>query len=350
MIRVLVAEDSVVARELIVKILSADPEIEVIGCVSNGRQAVEFLRQQKPDLITMDICMPEMDGFAATRMIMEESPVPIVMVTSKSDLCEGGTSFDALEAGALLVLQKPWGVGHPEHERSACELIKIVKLMSEIKVVRRRLHKKAEEKVREMPLPNAAEIRVIAIGASTGGPPVIQKILAGLPPDLEVPVLIVQHMARGFTEGFVDWLAQTSVLPVSVACDGAMLKAGRVYVAPDGYQMKVAASGCLQCKDDVALYGLKPSVSYLFNSLLEVYGKDVLGVLLTGMGKDGAAELALLRKKGALTIAQDSASSVVFGMPGEAVRLNGASYVLPPEKIIALLKRLGKADAKKGGM
>ncbi len=349
MIRVLVAEDSVVARELLVKILSTDPEIEVIACVSNGRQAVEFSRQQRPDLITMDICMPEMDGFAATRTIMEEAPVPIIMVTSRSDLCELGISFDALEAGALLVLQKPWGVGHPEHEKTAGELVRLVKLMSEIKVVRRRQHKKPED-VGEIPLTNINEIRVVAIGASTGGPPVIQKILAGLPSDLTVPVLVVQHMARGFTEGFVDWLAQTSVLPVSVACDGMVIRSGFVYVAPDGYQMKVDANGCLQCKDDNSVYGLKPSVSYLFNSLAEFYGKSVLGVLLTGMGKDGAAELALLRKKGALTIAQDSASSVVFGMPGEAVRLNGASYVLPPEKIIALLRQLGKADAKRGGM
>ena len=343
MIRVLVAEDSVVARELLVKILTSDPQIEIIGCVANGRQAVEFVRRQKPDLITMDICMPELDGFQATRLIMEESPVPIVMVTSRADLWEMGASFDAIEAGALLVVQKPWGIGHAEHEQSARELIKIVKLMAEIKVVRRRTHKKSEKDDQEQRLPTPEEIGVIAIGASTGGPPVIQKILAELPSDLIAPVLIVQHMARGFTEGFVDWLAQTSSLPVAIATERTLLKAGHIYVAPDGRQMKVESKGYLSCNDDAALSGLKPSVSYLFRSLLDSYGKSTVGVLLTGMGKDGAAELALLRKKGALTIAQDSGSSVVFGMPGEAVRLNGATYVLPPDRIIALLRRFGRS-------
>lgn len=351
MIRVLVVEDSRVSREFIMHILASDPEIEVIGYAENGRQAVEFVERDKPDLITMDICMPEMDGFEATRQIMETNPVPIIMVTARPDMRELETSFSAIEVGALLMLQKPPGFGHPEQEQAAKELIRMVKLMAEIRVVRRRvrtqeLRPAAAEQ--NWPAECNANIRIVAIGASTGGPPVIQKILAELPTDFPLPILVVQHMARGFTEGFVEWLGQTAALPVHLAFNGSQIRAGHVYVAPDGVQMKIDAGGRMLCLDEPPLHGLKPSVSYLFRSLAECFGESAVGVLLTGMGRDGAAELALMRQNGALTIAQDSESSVVFGMPGEAVRLNGASYVLPPERIVLLLQKIAQDVRSKG--
>jgi two-component system chemotaxis response regulator CheB len=344
-IEVLVVEDSAVAREFLAYLLDADPEIKVIGTVADGKQALKALKEKKPDVITMDIHMPEMDGFEATRRIMETSPTPIVIVTASENPREVGTSFRAIEAGALAVVPRPQGLGHPEFEANASELIKTVKLMSEVKVVRRW----KRERMARLAVPareldvneDASEIQIVAIGASTGGPIALQTILSRLPSDFPVPALIVQHMAAGFTRGFVEWLKQSSRLAVELAAHGETLLAGHVYIAPDGFQMGVKAGGIALTHDEPE-YGLRPSVSFLFRSLAEVYGRRAVGVLLTGMGKDGAAELQAMKERGAITFAQDEESSVVHGMPGEAIKLEAATYVLPPEKIAAALQSLVK--------
>jgi two-component system, chemotaxis family, protein-glutamate methylesterase/glutaminase len=345
MIKVLVVEDSSVSRELLVNILSSDPDILVTGAVNSGHDAIEEIHRNKPDIVTMDIHMLGMDGFEATRIIMETNPVPIIIVTGSSDMKELETSFRAIDAGALAVLKKPNGIGHPEYAADAKELISIVKLMSEIKVVRRWVKKTLYSgKVIPDMVPPPSKIRVVAIGASTGGPPVIQKILSDLPGNFPVPILIVQHIARGFTYGFAEWLNQTSSLPVHVASNGILILPGHVYIAPDGVQMKIAMegekNGRLLCAGDETINGLCPSISYLFLSVAESFGKDAIGILLTGMGKDGAMELKLMKEKGAVTIVQDEESSVVFGMPGEAIKLDAARYVLPPEKIATVLTSL----------
>ena len=342
MIRVLVVDDSPVARELLTHILNSDPAIEVIGTAANGREAVEFVARGKPDLITMDIHMPVMDGFEASRTIMETNPVPIVIVTASYDMRELETSFRAIETGALTVLQKPQGIGHPDHDRTARNLIASVRLMAEIKVVRRwvrtangrpQLQTTAEENPVCRPWP----VKVVAIGASTGGPPVIEKLLAALPPDFPAPILIVQHMAEGFIRGFAEWLGQTSSLPVHVPFHGSMTRSGHVYVAPDGTQMKMDGSGRICCTGDQPENGLRPSVSYLFRAVAETFGRNAVGVLLTGMGRDGSAELKLMKDRGAVTIAQDEASSAVYGMPGEAVKLHAARHVLAADRIAGVL-------------
>ncbi len=344
MIRVLIVEDSPTVLELLAHILNSDPGIRVIGTVEDGEKAVEFAGRNKPDIITMDIHMPKMDGFEATRIIMETNPVPIVIVTGSASMIEMETSFRAIEAGALCVVQKPAGIGHPDYEARARELIRVVKLMSEVKVVKRWARRPAREiaAYRETAPQAPAALRIVAIGASTGGPPVIQKILSGLPRDFPLPVLVVQHMAAGFVQGFVEWLSQSSSLPVHMAMNGSRILPGNVYLAPEGVQMKVEANGRLACTGDDPENGLRPSVSCLFRSVAAVFGKDVVAVLLTGMGKDGAEEMRLLKERGALTIAQDEETSAVFGMPGEAVRLNAATYVLPPERIAETLTRLVK--------
>jgi len=340
MIRVLIVEDSPTVQELLSHILSSDPEIEVIGSASNGEEAIEAVTRNKPDIVTMDVYMPRMNGFEATRTIMETNPVPIIIVTGSASMREVETSFEAIEAGALTVVQKPIGVGHPDYEFKARELIKTVKLMSEVKVVRRWAQRPRKESAAVIS-PPSEEIKVIAIGASTGGPPIIQKILSGLPINFSLPVLIVQHMAVGFIQGFTEWLSQTSKLPVHMAINGSRILPGHVYIAPEGIQMKVVMDGRISCTNDGPENGLKPSVSYLFRSIAQVFGKNAVGVLLTGMGKDGAEELRLMKDKGAVTIVQNEESSVVFGMPGEAVKLNAAKYVLPPEKITEILSRIG---------
>jgi two-component system, chemotaxis family, protein-glutamate methylesterase/glutaminase len=342
MIRVLIAEDSPVAKELLTHVLSSDSGIQIIGVVSTGEEVINAVKLHKPDIVTMDVHMPVIDGLEATRIIMQTNPVPVIIVTGSSDMRELEMSFRAVQAGALAVLKKPHGIGHPEHERDAKEIIRMTKLMAEVKVVRRwaRLadrHTRQPGRTIGEIVSHQAEIRVVAIGASTGGPPVIQKMLAELPGDFPVPVLIVQHMAAGFTPGFAEWLGQTSSLPVHIAINSSTIRPGHVYIAPDGVQMKVEKTGRLICKEYEPENGLCPSVSYLFRSVADVFGENAVGVLLTGMGKDGAAELLRMKNIGAVTIAQDEDSCAVFGMPGEAVKLNAATYILPAEAIATSL-------------
>ena len=357
MIRVLVVEDSPVVREFLVHILSSDAEIEVTGTASDGEEALAAVKRQRPDVITMDIHMPRMDGFEATRRIMETHPTPIVIVSGSSTAKEVTTAFRAIEAGALAVAQRPAGIGHPEHGNTAAELVRTVKLMSEVKVVKRWARLRRETRMPKSPVstevelkPAPAEIRLIAIGASTGGPLAIQTILSRLPRDFSVPVLIVQHIAAGFTSGFAEWLAQSCALPIHVATHRERILPGHVYVAPDGFQMKVENEGTLWLTSDEPENGLRPSVSYLFRSVASVYGSQAVGVLLTGMGKDGAQELKMMKEKGAVTIAQDRESSVVHGMPGEAIDLEAATYVLSPARIAGALARLARGRPEPEGL
>jgi two-component system chemotaxis response regulator CheB len=341
MIKVLVVEDSPVVREFLVHLLGSDPEIQVIGTASNGEEALAAVQHKKPDVITMDIHMPKIDGFEATRRIMETRPTPIVIVSGSSSLQEVSTTFRAIEAGALAAVSRPQGIGHPRHETSAQEMVQTVKLMSEVKVVRRWPRLKSTPVV--LPTPQMqvrrapAEIQVVAIGASTGGPLVLQAILSGLPKDLPVPVLIVQHMAPGFVQGFAEWLAQSSGFPVHIPTDGEYPLPGHAYVAPDGVHMGVGTGGRVILSADEPENGLRPSVSYLFRCVAQVFGRQAVGILLTGMGRDGAEELRLMKDGGAVTIAQDKESSVVHGMPGEAIKLDAATYVLSLENIAAAL-------------
>jgi two-component system chemotaxis response regulator CheB len=345
MFRVLVVEDSAVVRDLIVYILESDPALQVIGTVSNGEEAVLAAQNQQPDVITMDINMPRLDGFEATRQIMETAPKPIVIVTASYDPKEVATSFRAMEAGAVAVIAKPPGIGHPDHTALAQELIQTVKNMAEVKVVRRwsRLRRpptRAADEINTVLATTKGRVnqaKIVAIGTSTGGPLALQALLAGLPRPFPVPIVIVQHMAAGFIAGFVEWLSQTTGHPIHVATDGESLLPGHIYVAPDGFQMRIKTRGKVELTLDGAEYGLYPSVSYLFRSVAQTYGANAVGVLLTGMGRDGAAELKLMRDAGAITFVQDKESSVIHGMPGEAIRLDAATYVLPPERIAGAL-------------
>lgn len=347
MIRVLIVEDSTVVAEFLTYILNSDPEIQVIGVVSNGEEVLEMVRNQKPDLITMDINLPKMDGFEVTRRVMETVPTPIVIVSGSMETCEVTTAFRAMEAGALAIVQKPNAMDHPAHEIMVKELIQTVKLMSEVKVVRRWTKPQPREilssalpkvEIRQIP----AEIKLVAIGASTGGPLALQTILSQLPKDFPVPILVVQHMTAGFIQGFIEWLNLQSSLLIHLARHGEPILPGHVYVAPDGFQMKVERDRKVVLTQDKPENGLRPSVSYLFRSVANIYGANAVGVLLSGMGKDGAEELKLMKEKGAITVAQDKESSVVHGMPGEAIKLGAATYVLSPDKVVSLLVNLMK--------
>jgi two-component system, chemotaxis family, protein-glutamate methylesterase/glutaminase len=346
MIKVLIVEDSPVIQNYLEYILSSEPDMTVIGKAGNGEEAIEFLKHQIPDVITMDIHMPRMDGFEATRHIMETTPVPIVVVSGSTDPLEVSVSFKAIEAGAVGMTSRPRGPGHPDFDTEARKLVQLVRLLSEVKVVRRYPDRSIKNdfhpespvlKSFDVPV-QAADIRIVAIGTSTGGPPVLKTIMELLPADFPVPVLIVQHIARGFVQGLAEWLSLYSKIPVRVGRHGEKVQPGCTYIAPDLVHMEISSEGMLLMRNGEPKNGLCPSVSRLFRSVSEVYGKHAAGVLLTGMGKDGAEELLLIRKSGGVTIAQDEASSVVHGMPGEAIKLNGAMYVLPPEMIAQALK------------
>lgn len=341
-ITVFIVEDSPVAQLLLVHILNSDPRLSVLGTAINGEEALTFLKRNKPDVILMDIHLPGMDGFEITQRIMETQPVPIVVCSASFNPAEVAMTFRALEVGALAVVAKPVGLGHPEYATMAGKLVETVKLMSEVRVVRRWPRKLRGDTPAVIPVPvklptTPISIKVVAIGTSTGGPPVLQTILAGLPRDFPVPVLIVQHIAPGFLPGMVEWLGQCTGFPIHIATQGEPVLPGCAYLAPDGYHMGVGVGGQIALSKQEPEHGLRPSVAHLFRSVASVYGSSAVGILLTGMGRDGADELKHLKDLGAFTIAQDAESSVVHGMPGEAIKLGAATYVMSPDKIPALL-------------
>jgi two-component system chemotaxis response regulator CheB len=340
-IKVLVAEDSPTIRVFLTAILESESDIKVVAAVSDGAAALEAVRRLKPDVVTMDIHMPGLDGFSATREIMETVPVPIVIVSGAVQ-DEVAATFKAVEAGALAFIRRPAGLGHDDHEREADALVTAVRLMSEVKVVRRwkRAPAIAERVAAVTAVASTSpreKARVVAIGASTGGPVALQTLLSALPAEFPLPILVVQHIARGFVTGFSDWLGAGCALPVTVARDGEEVMGGHVYVAPDDRHMGVDAYGRIQLIDSPPEAGLRPAVGHLFRSVAAQYGGRSIGVLLTGMGADGADDLCVLRTLGAVTIAQDAASSVVHGMPGVAIERGGAMHVLAPAAIAAKL-------------
>ena len=346
MVNVLIVEDSPVQQALLGHILSSDPDIAVIGTANDGREAIAFVEKQKPDVITMDLNMPYMNGLEATRQIMETFPVPIVIVSANWDPQEVATTFLAMEAGALAGIEKPRGLGHKDFTTTAQQLVQTVKLMSEVKVIRRWAHLRPKElQPLFTPTPEVVQqpetdIQLVAIGTSTGGPPLLHTMLANLPKNFPVPIVIVQHIAVGFLAGLVEWLTKSTQFPVRIPAHGDLLLPGHAYLAPEGYHLGVERGPRAIIVDAPPENNLRPAVSYLFRSAANALGSQTIGVLLTGMGKDGAAELKLLRDKGSITIAQDKESSVVHGMPGEAIRLGAAMHILPPERIVEALQQL----------
>lgn len=339
MIKVLIVDDSHTTMEYLKYLLDSDDEVMIVGIAGNGKEAVELSKKKRPDVILMDINMPEMNGFEATRIIMENNPVPIIIMSAIHDVKESAVIFRAMEAGAVTLLNKPWGTDHPDYERDSEELLQNVKLMSEVKVIRRskfmrgKAKKPGPKPIVVKPVARPGEISVIAIGASAGGPPVLQKILLKIPKNFPVPILIVQHISSGFIDALTKWLGQTMECTIHLAAHGEILLPGHVYFAPDDYHMGVNGSDRIILSRAKPENSSRPSISFLFRSMTDVYGATAVGVLLTGMGKDGADGLKLMRDRGAITIAQDKESSLVHGMAGEAIKLDAAMYELSPESI-----------------
>jgi two-component system, chemotaxis family, protein-glutamate methylesterase/glutaminase len=366
-IRVLVAEDSPVVREYLVYLLGQDPSLAVVGTAGDGVETVREAERLKPDVILMDVHMPRMNGLEATRVIMGRIPTPIVMVSASLGRDEVALTFESLRAGALTLVAKPTGLGHPDQEATSRQLVDTVRLMAEVPVVRRWQRDGSQRsEVRgqglgvggpeDLPIPHPPslipridrKICLVAIGGSTGGPQALGEILRAIPGDYKAPVLIVQHIAPGFVAGLAVWLGQQARLKVKLAEPGEIARPGTAYVAPDGTQMGIARGGQIRLSSGSAGSDFCPSASHLFESVAVSYGRSAVGILLSGMGRDGAAGLRRLRDVGGLTIAQDEGSSVIFGMPREAIRLGAAEHVLSPEQIGTLLRTMPGTRAEIG--
>lgn len=335
MIRVLLVEDSPSQRAIAAWAISRSPGFDLVGQAVNGAEAIEKVEALRPGIVLMDCHMPVMTGTEATRAIMHRCPVPIIVTSASFEQDDLHPGLDALREGALAIVPKLPDPASDGFDRAVADLLLSLKLMSEVHVMRR-----TASGPRSAPasLPGAAIARVIALGASTGGPPALLEILKGLGPGLPVPVLIVQHIAAGFTPGFVDWLARGSGLPVTIACADSLAKPGHVYVGPEGRHLGIDRRGTLTLTDGPAEHGFRPSVSCLFRSVGDAFGTAAVAVLLTGMGEDGALGLAHVLSRGGTTVIQDRDSSVVFGMPGAALKIGAAQRVLPLAEIAGFLR------------
>ena len=356
MIRVLVAEDSYAARLLIVSLLESDPEIEVVGEVADGEAAVAAARRLQPDVMTMDIHMPVMDGLAATARIMNECPIPIVVVSSTVDPRVVASTFDAIKAGALVALPKPGSATDRVSVEERALFTATVKAMAMVKVVRRwssspdsgvppqrqgtagasasphRSSARPTGILQSQPRPSHP-LSLVAIAASTGGPTALQTLLRAIPSDFRAPIVVVQHIARGFLEGFAQWLDSECSLNVRVAREMEILQPGNVYIAPDDSHLGVSPKRQAIAIRTEPVNGFMPSASVLFESAASAIGAGLACVIMTGMGSDGVSGLRSVKGREGYIIAQDEATSLIYGMPGEAVRAGLVDVSLPLDMI-----------------
>jgi len=347
-ISVLVVDDSRVSQKLYERIITADERFELVGIAADGQQAVEIAATLKPDIISMDLNMPRMDGMEATRQIMYLHPVPIIVVSSLYDISQQEMAIQVLEAGAVHIMPKPEGPLHINHKRTVRQYLNALASMSEVKVVRRKPTVKPST-LKTVSYSNdvvVAEskknrtIKLMLIGASAGGPEGIKAILNEVGPDFPVPILIVQHIDPHFAEAYLQWLQTHTSMPVIMAGEDMALKPGKAYLPSGDKHLVVKADGIVTVNTLPPMKGHRPSVGYLFSSAAKIYQNQIIAVLLSGMGTDGAEDLKTLKDIGAVTFAQNEESCLVFGMPGEAVKLGGACAVLPPDKIISEIKKI----------
>ncbi len=364
-LRILLVDDSALMRRMLRELLAGDPGVSVVGEAGDGREAIARVAELRPDLLILDVRMPVMDGLETTRQIMAYMPTPILVLTASLSSYEVDITFHMLGAGALDVMEKPRLGDQAAVEAARRALLRKVRLLARVKVV---THLRGRRQAPSLAVggspppppvnggaPHApAALRgdiipprdvflpfpVVVIGASTGGPRVVRQLLAALPRTYAAAVLVVQHIAQGFSGGMADWLAESSALPVSLAREGDALCPGRVLLAPDRFDLLVQPSGLVHLSS-LPLLLLRPAIDIVMQSVAAVFGAATTGVLLTGMGRDGAIGLQAIRRAGGLTIVQDEASCTIFGMPRAAIELGAAELVLPPAQIaVALAERV----------
>ncbi|NEQ38381.1 MAG: chemotaxis-specific protein-glutamate methyltransferase CheB [Okeania sp. SIO3I5] len=353
-IKVLIVDDSPVALIVLKRIFATSPEIEVVGTAKNGLEALELIPQLQPDVICTDLHMASMNGLEFTREVMHEYPRPILVISSSVQEHNTENIFQLLEAGAVDVFPKPEIGLISDYDAIKQELINKIKILSGVKVFTHRrpnINKVSQENRQQLFLQNIQNklvknpivsalqtipkypqsskiIKILAIGASTGGPQALKTILNNLPSTFPIPIICVQHISNGFLNGLINWLASVCQLPVKIAISGELPQAGTIYFPPERHHLELDNRGKFVCSKTPAIGGHCPSITVTFNSVANFYGSFSAGVLLTGMGRDGADGMQAIAQAGGLTIAQDEASSIIFGMPKEAIALGAAQYIL----------------------
>ena len=341
-IRIILAEDSPTTRRYLSSIIAETPDMQVVGEARTGAEAVMMVAKLKPDVVSMDIQMPDVDGLEATRQIMATHPTPVVVVSGLLDT-DVQLSLQALEAGALAVVRKPPERNNPAFIDKKRELLTTLRAMSAVKVISRRsFPSPIDTSEVEAPEPRRTP-EIIAIAASTGGPSALSRLLSGFPDACPVPIVIAQHMPQEFMQGLVKWLQESTRLKVQLAANGMILKAGHIYVAQGASHL------CIQKQGDTLMTKIipdeqqsryVPSADLLFQSIAENCEANAIGVILTGMGDDGASGLKAMREAGAHTIVQDEATCTVYGMPRAAIELGAAKYIESLTTIAATVANL----------
>lgn len=327
-IRVFVVEDSKVIREFLEYIIGRDPRLELAGSVESAEEALRVLDSVSPDVISLDIRLPGMDGFQATERIMSQKPTPIVVVSASVESSDMKITMNALQAGALTVLEKPAGTTSADYEALAGRLCTQLAIMSQVRVIRRRGDPKPAPLSARPPAQLHGTYQMLGIVSSTGGPNALAHLLAGLGSDFPLPIVLVQHITGSFLDGFAAWLGNISPFSVEIVKSRLAPSRGMVYLAPRDRHLRVEGGYiCVSGSDPVCAQ--RPSGTVLFESMAQALGPKALGVLLTGMGEDGAKGLLEIRKAGGYTIAEDESTAVVYGMPAEAVRIGGVCESLP---------------------
>ncbi|MBI3183387.1 MAG: chemotaxis-specific protein-glutamate methyltransferase CheB [Myxococcales bacterium] len=347
-IGVLVVDDSPICRKLISEALQQDPELEVVGTAADGLDALQKVAELKPQVVTMDVDMPVMDGLTAVERIMAETPTPILVLTADPRKQAPELTCKALEMGALALQVKPALDAGPE----AWNLAKEVKLLSSVRVIR---HLRGMLRTGVKPAPavsssadarafSISPIGVVAIASSTGGPQVVHTLLSELPGDFPAPIVLVQHINSAFSDSLAGWLAAASKLKIRVAKDGDALLPGEALIAPPGLHMVVPSRGRVSLVVGEPREGHLPSGSLLLESAAKAYGRRAVGMILTGMGVDGADGIAAVKAAGGTTIAQSQESCVVFGMPGAAIARGVVDQVVHGDELSLALLKLAKGE------
>jgi len=336
MIRVLITEDSILFGKFMKEILESDPEIQVVGWAKNGKECIEQLKPLKPDVITMDIHMPVMGGLEATEYIMQNIPTSILIVSSllKSEM---GISFKALKMGAMDVIEKPKFIKDTPLEKVGETLIERVKTIARVRPLKK--HKRSRDVQQtdknvggKSPFPKPIHRDknsdgILVIGASTGGPPVLQTILKNILPEYPFPIIITQHISNGFLKGFIEWLKIDCFFNIKSGKNNENLNKGTVYLAPDNYHIGITEDRQIFLSDTHPIGGHRPSIDFMMKSAASVYKNHCMGILLTGMGRDGAKGMMSIRNSGGYTISQDEESCAIFGMPKAAIDIGAATKV-----------------------
>jgi two-component system, chemotaxis family, protein-glutamate methylesterase/glutaminase len=347
-IRVLLVEDSPIVLTILKRMLSTSPDLEIVGTAATGKKALELIPKVQPRVICTDLQMPGMDGLEFIRQVMRSYPCPILVLSAAIGHENTQQIFNVLQAGAIDVLPKPMSGFTHDSEALKQELITKIKVLSGVKVFTLRQRIKPNHiPDREQDLSKATTIispsssrrfQVVGIGASTGGPQALQKILTQLPSNFPVPIICVQHISTGFLSGLVNWLSAECKLPIKIAQSGEYPLPGIVYFAPENHQLRLYKSGKFTISNQPDFSGYQPSVTVTFQSIAQFYGSSAIGILLTGMGKDGGVGMQAIKQSGGLTLAQNEASSIIFGMPKEAIRLGAVDRVLSIDSISTVLQ------------